>query len=212
MLGELQRRIQLYKQLNPNELSAKQFLDLEKEIKAPYSNLISDEYVDFRLWLMGLPSRQENFARFIVKKLPKSNSAKILEVGCGRTGRVSRILGEQGFYITGIDPKVEMLSNDKIKFIKEKFDYTKFDVSEYDFVIAQEPCDATEHVVRACINQRVPFIMSLCGVPHKLISGGMPKDEQEWYEYLINISSEEIKLRYVDLDPITTTPMLRSKF
>ena len=212
MLGELQRNIQLYKQLNPNELSAKQFLDLEKEIKAPHSNLISDEYVDFRLWLMGLPSRQENFARFIVKRLPRSNNAKILEVGCGRTGRVSRILGKQGFYITGIDPKVEMLSNDKIKFIKEKFDYTKFDLSEYDFVIAQEPCDATEHVVRACINQRVPFIMSLCGVPHKLISGGTPKDEQEWYEYLINISSEEIKLRYVDLDPITTTPILKSKF
>ena len=66
MLGDLQR-IQVYKKLNPNELSAKQFLNLEKEIKAPRSNVISDEYVDFKFWTMGLPSRQENFAKFIEK-------------------------------------------------------------------------------------------------------------------------------------------------
>lgn len=182
MLGVL-HRIQEYRSLNPNELSAKQFLDLEKEIRNQQSNIISDEYVDFKLWLLGHPSRQETFAEFLAKKLPKDDGIKILEVGCGRTGRVSRILGEKGFCITGIDPKVEISSCANVKILKEKFDYTKFDLSEYDFVIAQEPCDATEHVVRACVKHRVPFIMSLCGVPHKLMSGSMPKDEKEWYEY-----------------------------
>ena len=125
---------------------------------------------------------------------------------------MSRILSEQGFCITGIDPNLEVLSSANINYIKEAFDYTKFDLSEYDFVVAQEPCDATEHVVRACINQRVPFIISLCGVPHKLISGEMPKDEKEWYEYLLNISKEEMKLRYVSFDPLTITPVLKSSF
>lgn len=205
-------RFQQYKRLNPNELSTKQFLDLEKEIRGQKSNVISDEYVDFKLWLLGLPSRQESFAKFIAKKLPKNSEIKILEVGCGRTGKMSRILSEQGFCITGIDPKVEVLSDDKVTFIKEEFDYIKFDISVYDYVIAQEPCDATEHVVRACVNSKVPFIMSLCGVPHKLISGSMPKDFEEWYEYLLSISKEELKLRYLNLDPLTVIPILKSNF
>lgn len=209
MLGEVQR-LKIYKELNPNELSATQFLELEKEVEEHRRNVISDEYVDFKLWMIGLPSRQERFAQFLAKKLSKSS--RILEVGCGRTGRMSRILSEQGFCITGIDPKLEVLSSANVKYIKEEFDYTKFDLSEYDFVIAQEPCDATEHVVRACINQRVPFIISLCGVPHKLISGEMPEDEKEWYEYLLSISKEEMKLRYVSLDPLTITPVLKSSF
>lgn len=201
-----------YAKLNPNELSAQQFLKLEKEIKSPRSNLISDEYVDFKLWMIGHPSRQESFAKYVAKRLPKKSKTKILEVGCGRTGRLSRILGEQGFFITGIDPKLEIFNDVNTKFIKEKFDYTKFDLSKYDFVIAQEPCDATEHVVRACVNQRVPFIMSLCGVLHKLISGYMPKNYKEWYEYLLNISNKDLKLRYIELDPLITTPILKSTF
>lgn len=205
-------RFQQYKRLNPNELSTKQFLDLEKEIRSQESNVISDEYVDFKLWLLGLPSRQESFAKFIAKKLPKNSETKILEVGCGRTGKMSRILSEQGFCLTGIDPKVEVLSNNKVTFIKGKFDYIKFNISEYDYVIAQEPCDATEHVVRACVNSKVPFIMSLCGVPHKLIFGGIPKDYKEWYEYLLSISKDELKLRYINLDPLTVTPILKSNF
>lgn len=48
MLDELQR-IELYKQLNPNELSTQQFLRLEHEIKHPKPTTISDEYFDFRL-------------------------------------------------------------------------------------------------------------------------------------------------------------------
>ena len=211
MLGELQRML-VYKRLNPNELSEQEFLALEKEIKKPKKELISDVYLDFKLWQNGLPSRQESFAKYLLRKLPKDPGAKILEVGCGRRGRLSRILGERGFCITGIDTKIEMESYENVKFLKEKFNYEKFNLLEYDFVIAQEPCDATEHIVRACIKQKVPFIISLCGAPHKMISGYMPKNEKEWYELLVKISVQDLKLRYIKTDPITETLILKSTF
>lgn len=209
MLDELQR-IELYKQLNPNELSTQQFLKLEHEIKHPKPTTISDEYFDFQLWYKGFPSRQESFAKFIAKKLSKNEGAKILEVGGGRTARLSRFLSEKGFRMTCIDPKLEITSSNDIEFIKGQFKYKKFDLSIYDYVVAQEPCEATEHVVRACTSQHIPFIMSLCGVPHRLIAGYTHKSVEEWYDYLINIASQEIRLRYVRLDPFLSTPILRS--
>ena len=80
---DIMQRIKLYKELNPNELTLQQFTELEKEIKSPDPYTITDEDYDFRLWCRGLPSRQEAFASFLEKKLPKG--ANILEVGCGRT-------------------------------------------------------------------------------------------------------------------------------
>lgn len=207
MLDELQR-IEEYKKVNPNELTAKQFKNLEHEIKYPDPKVMSDEYVDFELWLRGEPSRQERFARFIVKKLRKGS--KILEVGGGRTGRLSRILSEEGFIMTCMDPKLEMESTEKVEFIKGVFNYKRTDLSNYDYVIAQEPCEATEHIIRACVKQKKPFIIIPCGVPHKLISGKTPKDVNEWYEYLINIDSKGIKLRYLKWDSFSITPMIRS--
>ena len=212
MLSKLQRiQLDRYIELNPNELSADQITKLKKEVNNPCSDFICDESVDFKLWTMGYPSRQESFAN-LVKKITNNKKLKILEVGCGRTGRLARILSKEGLWVTGIDPKVEIEEQENVKFIKEKFEYTTFDVSSYDFVIAQEPCDATEHIVRACIEKRVPFIISLCGTPHKLLSGNMPKTYQEWYNYLLGISRENMKLRYISLDPLTITPILRSIF
>ena len=208
----LEQLLRIYKNVNPNELSLYQFRELEKEIKSKNSRTISDEYVDFKLWMQGLPSRQENFASFLEKRIPKKEGMKILEVGCGRTGRLSRILVKKGLDVTGIDPKVEMLNCDNTKFIRGKFEHTKFELSAYDFVIAQEPCDATEHIIRACVKQRVPFIISLCGVPHKTISGFMPKNEKEWYQYLLKISAKDLELYYIKLDPLTITPILKSNF
>ena len=200
----------VYKQLNPHELSPQQFVSLEREIRKRDEKYVSDEYVDFRLWCRNLPLRQESFGNFIAKKLSKHPNAKILEVGGGRTGRLSRFLSKKGFQMTCIDPKMELTSGNGVEFIKGKFDYRKFDITAYDYVVAQEPCEATEHVVRACINQNKPFMMALCGVPHKLISGGTPKDEKEWYDYLLNISRGEMKLIYMSLDPFSPTPILNS--
>lgn len=208
MLNELQR-IELYEQVNPNELSPQQFTKLKHEIKHPKPTTISDELFDFKLWCNGYPSRQESFANFIAKKLRKHQGSKVLEIGGGRTGRLSRFLDKKGFKMSCIDPKLELTSNN-IDFIKGLFDYKKFDLSLYDYVIAQEPCDATEHVVRACVEQHIPFMMSLCGVPHKLISGEMLDNVYEWYEYLVDIDPQEIRLRYLSLDPFLSTPILKS--
>lgn len=201
-------RMKLYKQLNPNELSPQQFFKLEQEMKHPAANTISDECFDFKLWYNGLPSRQERFAEFLAKKL--SPNTRVLEVGCGRTARLSRFLNEKGFKMTCIDPKLEIVSADGIELIKGQFNYKKFELNKYDIVIAQEPCDATEHVVRACVEQNKPFMMTLCGVPHRLISGKMHKNVHEWYRYLVSIDSERIKLRYVELDPFLSTPILKN--
>ena len=54
--------------------------------------------------------------------------------------------------------------------------------------------------------------MSLCGTPHRMISGYMPKDIEEWYENLLKISKGNARLRYIELDPLTITPVLRSNF
>ena len=145
-----------------------------------------------------------------MKYLPKNSGAKILEVGCGRTAKLSRILAEKGFTMTCIDPKVDSSFLSGITSIKGKFNYHKFDLSEYDFVIAQEPCDATEHIVRACTSQDKPFIISLCGVPHKLISGEMPKNYNDWHNYLWKIAQDKTQLITISLDPFSQTPIIRS--
>ena len=211
MLDEL-LRLEAYKRSNPNELTVQQFLMLEKEIKHPDSETISDEYFDFKLWYRGLPSRQERFADLLVRRLPKTEGLRVLEVGCGRTAKLSRILSQKGFVMTCIDPTLEKSYCDGIEGIKGKFDYKRIDLSTYDYVIAQEPCDATEHVVRACISQHKPFIMALCGVPHKLLSGETPKNINEWYSYLVNISKNEIKFSYIMTDALGKTPIIKSNY
>ena len=207
----LTRIFLLYKLSNPNELSDKQFKELEKELKAP-EETFSDEYLDFLLWCKSLPSRQETFGNFISKKLAKYPGAKILEVGCGRTARLSRYLSQKGFNVTCIDSIVEPETmTDNVNAIVGLFDHTTFDLSEYDFVIAQEPCDATEHVVLACKAQNKPFFMSLCGTPHQKLNGEFPKDYQEWFDHLLNVSDGYAKLIWLSLDPFSRTPVLKSK-
>lgn len=203
-------RLASYKKNNPHELTPQQFSELEEYFKSPESNTISDIILDFLLWCRGLPSRQERFSQFLSKKLPKTEGLKVLEVGCGRTARLSRFLTERGFNMTCIDPLLDLSYCIGFTGICDSFDYRTFDLSNYDFVIAQTPCDATEHVVRACLNQNKPFIMTLCGVPHKLISGGIHADVYDWHNYLLNISHNELKLRYIELDPLSSTALLKS--
>ena len=204
--------ITIYKNLNPNELTPKELSDLERELKKPNRNeASSDQLIDFLLWARGLPSRQKSFAQFISKKLAKYPDAKILEVGCGRTAILSRLLAEQGFNITCLDKIVDPNLTHGIPTIKDTFDYRTFDLSDFDIVIAQEPCDATEHILRACKEQNKIFFMSLCGVPHKIIDGKMPKNYQEWYDHLLKVSDGYAKLIWLSLDPLTKTAILKSK-
>lgn len=209
----LTQQFSLYKRLNPHELTTQQFTSLEKELRHSNDPHLSDQYYDFLLWCGNHPSRQECLANFISKKLSKHPGAKILEVGCGRTARLSRFMNKNGFQMTCIDPNLDLSSIEKfegIEGIRGKFDYRKFDISPYDYVIAQEPCDATEHIVRACVAVDKPFFMALCGVPHKLINGKLPKNHNEWYDYLKGIAPDKLKIIRLSLDPLLTTPILKS--
>ena len=205
------RNYSLYKHLNPNELSDKEFEKLEKELQQPEEEL-SDQYLDLLLWCKSLPSRQETFANIISKRLAKYPGARILEVGCGRTARLSRYLNQKGFKVTCIDSIVEPeIVPDNINVIVGLFDHSTFDLSDYDFIIAQEPCDATEHIILACKTQNKPFFISLCGTPHKKLTGEMPKDYQEWYNHLLNVSDGYAKLIWRTIDPFSRTAVLISK-
>lgn len=206
----LQQQFERYKKANPNELTPLELVELQKELNKPSTGASSDQHLDFLLWCNGHPSRQELFAKYLMKYLPKRDGVKVLEVGCGRTAKLSRILAEKGFIMTCIDPKVDTSLLNGITSIKAKFDYRKFDLSEYDFIIAQEPCDATEHIIRACTSHDKPFIVSLCGTPHKLLSGEMPKNYQDWFDYLWKIARDKTKLVYLSLDPFSKTPIIRS--
>lgn len=206
------RNFSTYRHINPHELSTKQLNDLEKEIKHLGKDLMSDQLLDFLLWSKGLPSRQESFANFVLKKLAKTSYKKILEVGGGRTARLSRIIAKAGYEVTCIDTIIEKeFKSDNLTLIKDMFDYKTFDLSDYDFIIAQEPCDATEHVLLACKAQNKPFYMSLCGVPHKKLSGEIPKSCNDWYNYLLKESEGYAKLIWLSLDPLSRTAILKSK-
>ncbi|MCM1246110.1 MAG: class I SAM-dependent methyltransferase [Roseburia sp.] len=201
---EEKEKFEEYRRQNPNELTDKQFAAVLDEMEHPKAGLISDEYLDFKLWCKGMPSRQEAFADFISKWLAPDRGKKILEVGAGRTARLSRLLAAKGYQMTGMDPQLEIDSSEEdaktnIRRIRAAFDYQTADLTEYDYVVAQEPCEATEHIVRAATEQGIPFLMVLCGVPHSLISGEMPEDVYAWYDYLQEIAGEDVSLLYLPL-------------
>lgn len=203
------KHLKFYRLINPNELTKGQFQKLKFEINHPMPNLISDEYLDFKLWYRGEPSRQKSFASFLIDRLyllskhSSKDITKILEVGCGKTAKLSKLLAAEGYEVTCIDSKLELTNCDTIKAIKGNFDYQTFDLTGFDCVIAQEPCAAAEHIVRACINKQIPFIISLCGVPHTLISGEKPDNVYTWYSYLLNISPNNISLELSKVIPLS---------
>lgn len=141
----------------------------------------------------------------------RGSRLRILEVGSGRHGRLSVMLAERGYEMTCMDPKAEDLPGSGVEVRREAFHYAHVDLTGYDFVVAQEPCEATEHIVRACVAQRIPFAVALCGVPHELISGEMPGDVYEWYEYLENIDRDYTELWYVMLYQERCVAVLKAK-
>lgn len=188
-----------YRKMNPNQLTQEQLAALEWELERPRKRTVSDELVDYRFWRRGLPSRQELFATYLKSILPPGR-LRILEVGSGRRARLSVLLHDMGHGVTCMDPKAEPV-DEGIEVRREIFHWEKEDLGKFDYVVAQEPCEATEHIVRACSRQRVPFTVALCGVPHELIGGGMPEDVYAWYDCLEEIDPEYTRLEYIQIYP-----------
>lgn len=203
-------RLKEYRKENPGRLSAEQFEALEREILHPKKGTVSDIRLDFRFWCQGLPSRQEWFASYLKEEILPAGKLHILEVGSGRYPRLSVLLKAQGHRMTCMDPKAEPAEDTEIEVRKEAFDCASIDLAAYDFVVALEPCEAAEHIVRACTRQHVPFVVVLCGVPHELICGGMPEDVYEWYDYLAEIDPEHTKLYYAQMNSKMGIAVIRS--
>ena len=79
---------------------------VEEDIIKPRNGVVSDEYVDFMLWTKGLKTRQEYFAEYVEKFFPQETYHKLLEVGCGRTARLSELLAAKGYQMWAMDPQV----------------------------------------------------------------------------------------------------------
>ena len=200
-------RLNEYFRLNPNGISAEEMAKIEQEIARPKEKTISDVTLDFKLWCRGLPSRQEAFADYVEKNVPKGS--KVLEVGGGRTGRVSRLLADRGYEMTCMDPQLEAESDAKVCMRRQEFDCREVSLAGFDWVVAQEPCEAAEHVIRACLAQNVPFLLALCGSPHRLISGEMPEDVWDWYRYLGEIDPERMEMDIVKVYTLAGVVMVR---
>ncbi len=211
----LWEKFQTFRTQNPIEFTQEELERVERDILMPRKGVASDEYVDFLLWCEDLGSRQKCFAEFVEKVFPVSEYPKLLEVGCGKTARLSKILAKHGYQMTAMDPKVERFATEKdgVGCIADFFDWKKTELAEYDAVVAQEPCEATEHIVRACVNQKKKFVMALCGVPHKLLNGEWPQDAYAWYQYLQEIGGDacvltDLKLGGGYVSHILYTPMV----
>ena len=116
--------------------------------------------------------------------------------------------------MTALDPRIDINSEESqnIKCIKDLFVYGTTDISEYDAIIAQEPCEAAEHIIRECVKMKKDFVLGLCGTPHRLISGEMPKDVGEWYQYLMEIDRKNCVLVKPKLIPGVRSFVMVGKF
>lgn len=210
----LMEKFQIFCKENPLEFIEEQLEKIEDDITKPSNGVVSDEYVDFILWTRGLKSRQEYFVEYIEKLFPPEKYPKLLEVGCGRTARLSKLLDEKGYQMCAMDPQIvpESVEVHNISCMQDYFAFEKTDITAFDGIVAQEPCDATEHIIRECVAQKKDFVVSLCGVEHRLISGEMPENVLEWYRYLEKIGGDKCTLVRPKLIPGIISHVMIGRF
>ena len=204
--------IKQFREENPLNFTEEQLSQIEAELKDPSRKTISDACLEYKLWCQGLKPRQELFADYVEAAMAGQRIENILEVGGGRAGRLSLLLAGRGYQMTCMDPKLELESRPSLKAVKAEFDYRTASLSGYDLVIGEEPCEAAEHIIRAGLEQKVPFIVALCGVAHTLISGELPGDVWEWYRYLEQIDCEHTRMKPVKLYGDIGVMIIRSTF
>ena len=194
------RTLERYIDQNPENLTVEQFQFIIEDIFGKEDKgTIHDETFDFFQWQYGLPGRQETFCKYIMYNYYKKYHGKnVLEVGCGRTAKLSKLLS-YNFRMTAIDPKLEIKGYTSFSYIMGCFD-KDMPIDKFELIIGLEPCDATEHIVRACIKARKEFVVALCGVPHDSIDGKKFDDVHEWYDYLVSIDKDYLELDRLNMN------------
>lgn len=188
---------------NPLDFTKEELKKVFDDIVNPRGGVVYDETVDFCLWKKNLKTRQQYMAEYVKSRFPKEQFPHLLEVGCGKRARLSELLVENGYQMTAMDPLVSRTEPERPELvcISECFDYKTTELSGYDAVIAQEPCEAAEHIIRACTVAGKPFCVSLCGAPHRLISGEEPESLAAWHERLLQTGNGGCRITKQDLIP-----------
>ena len=207
----MERTLAMFLKENPFDYDAEQLCRLKQEIDHPQDGRSSDEKINCLLWQRGQKSRQESFCCYVVRNFPCRRYPHLLEVGCGRQARLSQLLAQQGYQMSAIDPKLQRIPA-HVEGIVASFHHARTPISSYDAVIAQEPCDATEHIVRSCIRERKDFVISLCAEPHRLISGEQPDSVEAWYRYLVSLDPAHTVIICPSIIPGYVTPVMIGRF
>jgi len=214
-----------YLEENPqryNEKEKKQFMDeLLKNMKGD-QNFMYDGTYDFLIYynLIKGVSRHKVFARYLTKRYSPASHKTILDVGAGRLCELSSTLAKKGFNMFAMDPNIRLLPNEaqtlNIHISKNLFACDKYvkghigtNVKPYDLLIGLEPCTGTEHIVHQGLKYDKPFEIVLCYEAHEALNGKRFKTVDEWFEYLLKISSEleiikhndSYILRHIDNQP-----------
>lgn len=126
-MEDLLQLLQEFKQVNPCEFSNEQFEKIESDILHPRKGIVYDEYLDFTLWRKGLNTRQEYLSEYIEMFLPAEKYHSLLEVGCGETAILSKVLVKKGYQMTAMDPRLDLsrINNAEIISIKQIFEWDK---------------------------------------------------------------------------------------
>ena len=172
---------------NPLKFSNHRMELVRKDFYGQHHGTVSDEFADYVLWAEKLPARHEKFGTFLLPIIRDNRWKSILEVGSGENALLSLFLRnmlEENIKITAMDKCVITCDNPNINIINREFT-CKEKLTDYNAVIAQEPCDAAEPIIRACTDQNIPYCVILCGVPHTRLTGILDTDVYEWYAYLI---------------------------
>ena len=201
----MERTLAMFLKENPFDYDAEQLCRLKQEIDHPQDGRSSDEKINCLLWQRGQKSRQESFCSYVVRNFPCRRYPHLLEGGGGRQARLSQLLAQQGYQMSAIDPKLQRIPA-HVEGIVASFHHARTPISSYDAVIAQEPCDATEHIVRSCIRERKDFVISLCAEAHRLISGEQPDSVEAWYRYLVSLDPAHTVISCPSISQGNATP------